>query len=168
MLLAQPQLEQEMEDVQAGLTNWVPYIGIAEDDGIRLDYNGDGDREIIGWYQTGDNLFLSARSSTETAMQWVFEISEEWQQPDWQPKDLIFLGFQDIDADGELEALIAKRNRPFRELGLTHVAVVTENGDYFNFGADRVLKDIADWDGDGNVELVFQNVANGKLELWGQ
>lgn len=168
MIQAQPQLEQEIANVQAGLSNWVPFIGVSEDDGIRLDYDGDGNREIVGWYQNGNNLYLSARSITDESIQWNFEISEDWQQPDWQLKDLLFLGFQDINGNGTPEALIAKRNRPIRELGLTHVAVVTESGGYFNFGADRVLKGVGDWDGDGNVELIFQNEANGKLELWGQ
>ena len=168
-LFAQPQLEQEMENVQAGLPHWVPFVGLTEADGIRLDYDGDGNREIVFWFQDGDELLLIARSSADPEVEWNFNLTDNWVQPDWQYRDLMFLGFQDIDGNGTLEALIGKRNRPFLENGLTHVAIASASADdFFSFGPDRILKDVADWDGDSFIELVFQNEANGHLELWGQ
>ena len=165
----EPQLEQEILSAEAGLPHWIPFVGLTETEGIRLDYDGDGNREIVFWLPDGDNILLIARSSADPEVEWTFHLTDKWVQPDWQFRDLMFLGFQDIDGNGTVEALIGKRNRPLRINGLNHVAIASLSADdFFNCGPDRILKDVSDWDDDGQVELVFQNEATGNIELWGQ
>ena len=167
--IAQPQLENEIPNAQTSLPNWVPQIGDSGTDPCCfLDYDGDGHREIISWELQGDNYCLTATNGNDLNYTWTFPTCFTATDDLWQWRK--FLGFFDIDGDGNKDALVGLGQAPIAQNGFSHLSFASANPDSTEhlFDSNLVLKSIRDQDNDGLLEIILQNPSTNTIELWGQ
>ncbi len=169
-LIAQPNLETFKKNAKMAIPNWSPEFHCFLIDGKcmdPMDYNGDGQPEIISFtHKIGSSdIVLVAKNYTNPDSIWTFPL------PSTIAEDLdylAFLGFYDIDGDGNNEILIGRILPPFSQNGIDRGVIFIPAGGIIFEWDNKVIKDIRDWDNDGYVELVLQDNQSNNIEIWGQ
>jgi hypothetical protein len=125
------------------------------------DFNSDGKPDVL-WHNvtTGQNQVWMMNGTTRTA---YVDLTTALAGQDWE-----CAGTGDFDGNGSPDIVWHNTNTGDVQLWLMNGTTMTSSLDLSQTraGTDWQLRSVPDYNGDGQVELLWRNVTTGQIQLW--